>query len=66
MSNSCKACCNLYRCDGAWIQLGTILDCFGPEQGDEIPKGQVHIMPSPCFSVKAPARRNRQFAASSG
>ena len=43
--------------DGGGVQFGPVLDGLGSEEGYELLKGQLHIMPLPSFGVKAPANR---------
>jgi len=46
---------DLYGCDCGRVQLGTIFDCLGSEEGDELLKRQLHIVPLTSLGVKAPA-----------
>ncbi len=46
---------DLYRSNCWRVQLGAILDSLGSEDGDELLKGQLHIVPLTSFGVKAPA-----------
>lgn len=43
--------------DSGGVQLGAVLDGLGPEEGYELVKGQLHVMPLPSLGVKAPANR---------